>query len=309
VLTRRRLTRLGAFTAALALVLSGTSAALAGDGGAECPPTQTTCTGWGEGGGGTGTGGGGTGDGDGPDTGGGGGGPCVRDGEEVPCEDDLLGWFNSTDGCYYRVAEPQPAGVAEGSTAYVRSCGAGGLAGGEPVVLPDPPPGFQAPPDPAVLAARALATLDLRPPTIGIAPNPAVGPGLVGLPIWLWVPPDGNPDDNASSWGPLTASESERGVTVNLTAVVGKIVWDMGDGNTVTCTNPGTPYARQGGKSPTCGYDGYRTANRGDERYTVTAVTTWTVTWDAGEQEGAINGVTREGSAQIRIDELQVVTR
>ncbi len=160
------------------------------------------------------------------------------------------------------MAEPQPAGVPEGSTSYIRSCGAGGLAGGEPVILDDPPPGFAAPPDPAELADRALASLDLLPPAIGIAPDPAVGPGLVGLPIWLWVPADPDPNDDESTWGPLTATESERGVTVNLTAVVGKIVWDMGDGDTVTCTNPGTPYARQGGKSPTCGYDGYRAASR-----------------------------------------------
>jgi len=151
-----------------------------------------------------------------------------------------------------------------------------------------------------------LASLDLRPPTIGIAPDPAVGPGLVGLPIWLWVPADNNPGDNVSTWGPLTASESERGVTVNLTAVVGKITWDMGAGDApVTCTNPGTPYARQGGESPTCGFEGYRAA----DTYTVTATTTWTVTWEAGTQNGVITNVTRENTAQIQIDELQVVTK
>jgi hypothetical protein len=305
VLTGRRLARLGVLTASLALVLTGTVAAIADDGGAECPPNQTTCDGWGEGGGSgpTGPGGGGN---SGGGNGGGGGGPCMRDGSVVPCYDSLLGWFNSSDGCYYRVTEPQPAGVPEGMTSYTRSCGAGGLAGGEPVLLDDPPPGFAAPPDPAELAARALASLDLQPPTIGIAPDPAVGPGLVGLPIWLWVPADANPGDNVSTWGPLTASESERGVTVNLTAVVGKITWDMGDGDApVTCTNPGTPYTRQGGESPTCGFDGYRAA----DTYTVTATTTWTVTWEAGTQNGVIPNVTRENTAQIQIDELQVVTK
>ena len=145
---------------------------------------------------------------------------------------------------------------------------------------------------------------------VPIAPDPAVGPGLVGLPIWLWVPADENPGDKVSTWGPLTATESERGVTVNLTAVVGQIVWDMGDGTSITCTNPGTPYVKQGGASPTCGYDsGYRVANAKGEKYTVTATTTWTVTWQAGDEGDTIDGVTRENVAEIRIDELQVVAK
>lgn len=308
MLTRRRLTRISVVTAGLALALTGTVVALADDGGAECPPTQTTCDGWGDhpgdpgdpGGGGDGGGG----------NGGGGGGPCVRDGEVVDCYDDVLGWFNPSDGCYYRVREPQPAGGAEGQTSYTRSCGAGGLAGGEPVWLDDPPPGFEAPPDPAELAARALASLDLQHPVIGIAPDPAVGPGLVGLPIWLWVPADPNPGDNASMWGPLTATESERGVTVELTAEVSKIEWDMGDGHSLTCPTKGTPYAHQGGPSPTCGYDqGYREPSAKNAPYTVTAQTTWNVTWEAGGEAGTIDGVTRESTAQIQIDELQVVTK
>ncbi|GIF69617.1 hypothetical protein Ais01nite_76520 [Asanoa ishikariensis] len=300
----RRVAQFGVLAAGLAMVLNGT--AFAADGGAECPPNQTTCDGWGEGGGQPG--GGGTPPGGGGGNGGGAG-PCIRDGEEVPCFDDLLGWFNRSDGCYYRVTEPQPAGVPEGMTSYTRSCGAGGLAGGEPVLLDNPPPGFGAPPDPAVLAQRALDSLNLLPPEIGIAPNPAVGPGLVGLPIWLWVPADPDPGDDESTWGPMTASESEGGVTVNLRAAVGKIVFDMGDGETLTCTNPGTPYARQGGKSPTCGYDGYRAASPRGGAYTVEATTTWTVTWVAGGQNGTIEGVTRDNEAQIQIDELQVVTK
>ncbi|GIF74772.1 hypothetical protein [Asanoa siamensis] len=315
MLTRHKATRLAVFAAGLILTLAAANAvtALAADGGAECPPNQTTCEGWGEEGGGTGNGGGG-GNGNGNGSGGGGGGPCVRDGEEVPCQDPLLGWFNSSDGCYYRVAEPQPAGVPEGMTSYIRSCGAGGLAGGEPVVLADPPPGFAAP-DPAELANRALASLDLLPPELGIAPEPGKA-GLVGLPVWLWVPADTDPGDDESSWGPLTASESEGGVTVNLVAVVERIVWDMGDGNTVTCTNPGTPYVRQGGRSPTCGYDGYRVASKRSAAgkavpFEVSATTTWSVTWGVGDDQGnTIGGVFRESDvAEILIDELQVVTK
>ena len=144
--------------------------------------------------------------------------PVHRDGEAVPCYDDLLGWFNSSDGCYYKVAEPQPAGVPEGRTSYLVSC-AGGLAGGEPVVLDDPPPGFGAPPDPADLAARALASLNLRP----AGRRHRTGPRARAR-AWSDCRSGSGcrcrvrPGRLKETWGPLTATESDRGVTVNLIA-------------------------------------------------------------------------------------------
>jgi hypothetical protein len=303
MLTRRLLTA----AALLALTtLTATPANAAPGDGAECPPNQTTCDGWdidvppppGDGGGG----------GDEPG-GGGGGGPCVLDGQEVPCYIDLLGWFNSADGCYYKVAEPQPPGGGEGETAYVRSCGTGPFVQQEQVWLTDPPPTGPPPPDPADVARRALAQLDLMLPVVRTAPA-AGGAGLVGLPVWVWLPANSGVD-GASWWADLNTERTERGVRVELTARPAKVVFEMGDGTDIQCTTSGTPYDGQGGASPDCGSEhGYEKSSRSepDGRYTITATVTWTVQWESGALDGDIPGVTRQSTASIQIDELQVVT-
>ncbi|MEU1836216.1 hypothetical protein [Micromonospora chersina] len=291
-----------ALTGAPALLASGASAR-AGNPGGECPPGQNDCNVWddepgtpgGPGGGGDPGGGGGD--------GGGAAAKCQWNGRVIPCYDDLLGWFNNGDGCYYKLAEPQPT-APEGQQWYVRTCNGGDL-GEQSVVLRDgPPPGYGAPPDPEELARRALASISLLPPRVAVAPRRSKGPGLVGLPVWMWA------SGGASYFGPLRASASDRGLTVEITARVTRIVWTMGDGTRVTCTGPGTPYTadgpRAGRTSPDCGYDrGYARAGT----YQVSATTFWTVEWSGGGESGEIAQSRVSGTVPVEINELQVVTR
>ncbi|MFD0823695.1 hypothetical protein ACFQ0D_36440, partial [Micromonospora zhanjiangensis] len=98
--------------------------------------------------------------------------------------------------------------------------------------------------------------------------------------------------------------------TVTITAAVVKAVWDMGNGDTVECDNPGTKHTGQAGRSPTCGYDGYgRASGRGG--YRITASTHWQVTWVTGSGvTGGFPDITRTSpTVPIRITELQVVTQ
>ena len=291
-----------ALTGAPVLLVTGASAR-AGNPGGECPPGQNDCNVWddepgtpgGPGGGGDPGGGGGD--------GGGAAAKCQWNGRVIPCYDDLLGWFNNGDGCYYKLAEPQPT-APEGQQWYVRTCNGGDL-GEQSVVLRDgPPPGYGAPPDPEELARRALASISLLPPRVAVAPRRSKGPGLVGLPVWMWA------SGGASYFGPLRASASDRGLTVEITARVTRIVWTMGDGTQVTCTGPGTPYAadgpRAGRTSPDCGYDrGYARAGT----YQVSATTFWTVEWSGGGESGEIAQSRTSGTVPVQINELQVVTR
>ncbi|MFY1633676.1 hypothetical protein ACN27F_10385 [Solwaraspora sp. WMMB335] len=147
----------------------------------------------------------------------------------------------------------------------------------------------------------------MRGAEIGISPDPS-GSGLVGLPIWLWTAV------TPLTWGPITATASVPGLSVTARGQATEIRWDMGDGRSVTCENPGTPYnkATHGASaSTTCGYPGYSVPSRTqpDGRYTVVATTTWHIEWwvVGGGATGA-ETVTRESSTSIRIDELQVVT-
>lgn len=277
-------------------------AAAAADPGGECPPGSNDCSVWdddpgvpGDPGGGGNTGGGGS---------GGAAAKCQWNGRAIPCYDDVLGWFNNGNGCYYKLAEPQPT-APPGKQWYVQTCNGGDLGAQTTVLLDGPPAGFGTPPDPEELARRALASIELLPPRAAVAPRKSKGAGLVGLPVWMWASP------GVGYFGPLTASASDRGLTVSITAKVDRIVWTMGDGKRVTCTGPGTAYKvdgpRAGLTSPDCGYHrGYLKAGT----YRVSATTHWTVHWaSSGGGSGDIAQTRTSGTVPIEIDELQVVTR
>ncbi|MDG4807156.1 hypothetical protein O7634_10380 [Micromonospora sp. WMMD1120] len=274
------------------------------DPGAGCPPDQPDCSVWddepGTPGGGGDNGGGGD---DGESGGGGGSSVCQWNGRTIPCYDDLLGWFNRGDGCYYKTTEG-PVEPPAGQQWYLQTCNGGDVGAQDTVLLDGPPPGFGAPPDPEELARRALASIKLLPAPLGVAPRKRVGPGLVGLPVWMWS------EQSTAYFGPIGARASDRGVTVEITALVDRIVWDMGNGDTVTCDDAGTEYKsrgeRAGRTSPDCGYDkGYQKAGT----YRVTATTHWTVTWRGGGESGEILVTRNSGVVPIQINELQVVTR
>ncbi|WP_019870073.1 hypothetical protein [Salinispora oceanensis] len=273
-----------------------------------CPPGQNTCEVWDDdpgsggdpGGGGPGDGGGG---------GDGGGATCQRDGEVVPCYDEVLGWFHNGDGCYYKLIEPQPEGTPDGFDWYLVTCRSGGIGWQRMELLDAPPPGFGTPPDPAELARRALASIDLLPPRVAVAPRRHIGAGLVGLPVWMWASTAGSGQPR-HYFGPQQAAASDRGLTVSIAAEVTRVRWDMGNGTKVTCSGAGTAYESDsplaGKRSPDCGYhSGYPEPGN----YQIQATTHWTVSWSGGGESGSFEVTRTSGTVTIEIDELQVVTQ
>ncbi|WP_308378368.1 hypothetical protein [Streptomyces sp. ISL-87] len=85
----------------------------------------------------------------------------------------------------------------------------------------------------------------------------------------------------------------------------------MGDGSTVTCTGPGTPYtpARGMTPSPDCGHL-YRStsAGRPGAKYQGTATATWSIDWavTGGGQAGQLTEV-RQSTFTVAVGEVQVV--
>ncbi|MEH0935762.1 hypothetical protein V6U80_11445 [Micromonospora sp. CPCC 205543] len=275
--------------------------ASAADPGGKCPIGQEDCNVWDEDPGIPGDPGGD--DGPGGPSGPGAAPKCQWNGKPLPCYNEFLGWFNNGDGCYYKLAEPQPD-APEGKQWYVQTCNGGDLGSQVLVPLDGPPAGFGTPPDPEELARRVLASIKLLPPRVAVAPRRSKGPGLVGLPVWMWASPGRN------YFGPIHAGDSDRGLRVDITAKVDRIVWTMGNGVTVTCADEGTPYdpkgPRAGKTSPDCGYDrGYDRA----DTYRVSATTYWSVTWSGGGESGVIPQTRTSGTVPIDIDELQVVAR
>ena len=297
-----------AIVAASALVMVGSSSPASAAGGENCwyetdPNTgevKLVCEDPGGGGGG--------------DNDGGGSSTCSYAGKEIPCTGPAGSVWNGT--CYVGGPVPrQPPHGPNGATipedgayhvcyippgfharlfCYATPCVWVGV--GETLI------------DPVVLANRAIVAMDLDPITIGIVPES--GPdrvGLVGLPVWMWV--DNQTED---TWGPITRSAAEGPVSVSATASVSSIVWDMGDGTTVTCTGPGTPYADHYGKqdSPTCGHRYEKmSTDQPDGAYQVTATSHWVVEWTGGGQSGTIELDLTTEPLPIRVGEAQVLTQ
>ncbi|WP_328869645.1 hypothetical protein OHT76_05730 [Streptomyces sp. NBC_00287] len=153
-----------------------------------------------------------------------------------------------------------------------------------------------------------MAHDQLRLPSPQIEANPE-GDQLVGLPTWLWL------DDGA--WGPVSAVASVPGVSVRAVARPARVEWAMGDGSTVRCDGPGTPYGSAGksrtpggpqGESPDCGHT-YRTSSAGQRSsaFPVSATVHWAVTWAGAGESGVFPGLTTTSYAAFRVAESQAL--
>lgn len=225
-------------------------------------------------------------------------------GRPIPCQTAGGAYWSKDHQCYVSLVDPQPDKsdpIWEGRTE-------GAIYRCHPLIpIPvdqkfwslNPPAGPAIQVNPAVVAQTIVEQMNLRAITIGMAPEDRPDSiGLVGLPVWMWVAQPG-PD----TFGPLTRSASAGAVTVTATAKVNQIVWDMGDGNTVTCTTAGTPYLEQYGAqmSPDCGH---RYVRQGV--YPVTATSYWVVAWTATTGQSGSIPLQFSQSRQVQIGELQV---
>ena len=159
--------------------------------------------------------------------------------------------------------------------------------------------------DPRALAQQAISSMTLRAPEIRMAPPPGSLSGLVGLPVWMWV------ERSADITGPARASASAAGMTVTAVAQVSQVLWDMGDGNTVTC-GLGTPYVLGAGTaSPDCGHIYAQASSRhvpGGGPWPITATSRWTITWSGGGASGT-ETLELTSSSELYVGELHVLNQ
>ncbi|WP_253838653.1 hypothetical protein [Actinokineospora globicatena] len=154
---------------------------------------------------------------------------------------------------------------------------------------------------PSPVELSRVARRQLRLPSPAIAASPATEQ-LVNLPTWLWL---------TGSWRPVSARASVPGVSVTAVATPTSVSWVMGDGSTVTCNGPGTPYQADGdprAASPTCGHV-YRRSSTGlpGRAYAVSATVHWRVSWSGAGQGGVFPDLTTTGTAVFRVAESQVL--
>lgn len=215
----------------------------------------------------------------------------------------------TSQGAVVPVADPQPG---ESGAWYVYKCTAGGVRDAlyrPPVWMPDGPEQEAEAPQPTPAQLAQSARDQLRLPSPRIETNP-VGEQLVDLPTWLWL--------DRRQWGAVSATASVPGVSVTAVARPTSVVWTMGDGSSVTCNGPGTPYGMAGPRtsasdspqsaSPDCGHT-YRSSSAGqpDSAYPVSATVHWTVTWSSAGQSGVFPDLTTTSTAAFRVAESQAL--
>lgn len=152
---------------------------------------------------------------------------------------------------------------------------------------------------PQELAQRATEELAIRWPEPRTSPSIAIDQ-LVGIDTWMWIDP--------AAWQPITATAAIPGMSVSATATPRHVTWDMGDGTTVVCDGPGTPFdddRPEADQSTDCSHV-YQ--DRG--LYTASATVTWSVTWSASDGgSGSLADVTRTTQFPMRVAERQAVGR
>ncbi len=150
---------------------------------------------------------------------------------------------------------------------------------------------------PEQLRQMAMDDLTLTEPHIKSAPcSGADCKGAVGVPAWFWVP--------QGDWTPQVATATAGTDSVTATATPTSVTWDLGDGTSITCSGPGTPYDQSRGwaESPDCGSKWLKAGS-----YALTSTLHWTVAFT-----GSVNGaqdLTTTSTAPVEIGEYQVLVK
>lgn len=130
-----------------------------------------------------------------------------------------------------------------------------------------------------------------------------VGAQLVNLPSWLWL--------SQAGWGVRSATAAVPGVSVTVSATSVSVSWSMGDGGSVTCAGPGTPYAagvNPDASSPDCGYTYQQSSSaQPGQVFTVAATVRWTVAWSGAGQGGTFPDLTTTATARVPVAESQAL--
>jgi hypothetical protein len=202
---------------------------------------------------------------------------------------------NQPYGCTY-TAQPSATatigvgGAQPGEWVFPECSGPGAVDPMPPVWVTNAQPGaVTVAVDPVVVGQQAVQQLGLGSPSIEMAP-PSGSPQLVGVATWLWIDP--------GAWQDKTASASAGTVTATATAAPSKVVWDMGNGDSVTCDGPGNPYSASDPNATTdCSYTWPQAGS-----YTVTATVYWSVTWTAvGAAGGGNLGLQAGPAAEVPV--------
>ncbi len=156
-------------------------------------------------------------------------------------------------------------------------------------------------PTQSTIISSAMGALNPPAPTINTSPSHHRGL-LVQTPTWLWLPP--------SYWRTYSTTIVVWGYVVTIFATPTVVRWNMGNGDSVTCVGPGTPWIPGFGDAlSTCKYT-YRHSSDGapGDRRRITATVTFAgsfTTVGLGGMRGPLGAVTRSSSVYAPVAEIQ----
>jgi hypothetical protein len=154
----------------------------------------------------------------------------------------------------------------------------------------------------------AAAGLDLGvPDTLTSPPRDGPSAQTVGFRTFLWLAPD--------QWHDQVRTAQVQDLVATITAQPISVTWDMGNGDTVTCPGPGTPYdpeKPESSQGSPCSYIyQHDSGQEPDGAYTVTTAVTWNVSWTTNEPLGADSGTlpsqTRAGNFPLVVHSYQAI--
>ena len=151
------------------------------------------------------------------------------------------------------------------------------------------------------VVSSAMGALNPPRPTIHTSPGYRSGL-LVQTPTWLWLSP--------AYWRTYSTTIVVMGYVVTIFATPTTVRWNMGNGDSITCLGPGTPWVPGFSDAlSTCRYT-YRHSSDGAarDRYRITATVTFVghfTTVGLGGMRGPLGAVTRRSSIKASVAEIQ----
>ena len=156
------------------------------------------------------------------------------------------------------------------------------------------------PPDPEDIRDDVAARI--RPPT----PIPATVPDfdtlIVRAQTWLWL--------DGYAWSPLEDSDSQGGISVTVRATPKYVTWVMGDGGSVVCSGPGTPWTPGAEDAESDCHYTYTDSSSitGSGTFAGSVTVTWEFEWwEDGVYRGVFGTVEPTAPFTTDVDEIQAI--
>ena len=156
--------------------------------------------------------------------------------------------------------------------------------------------------DPYQLALDALASVSIGPPEIRTSPSED-GSLYVQVPTWLWL--------DQSWWQPYEATANAGRVSSTVRAAPVATSWTLGDGNSVSCRGPGTPWRSGMPEDASNCTHTYRSssASRPGGTFHIEATVTIEVSWTTNVPGGGgtLPGINRASGVDVEVGEIQAI--